>query len=347
MEAEKTLLDHLLLHPQGASISDIAIASGHTRATVAKYLERMKAQGKVEYRDVGKSKLWTSSQSHKKILVAEDDAPIRRLISVILGKENYGIIEAADGEEALEKVSEEMPDLILLDVMMPKMNGYEVCDRLKKNALTRKIPIIMLTAKREMTDKVHGVKAGADDYMTKPFEPAELRVRVKAFLDKEVKERHPITNLPRIPYALPLLQKGHGEMYLLSLQNLDQYKRLYGHAKTNEAVRLIAQIIVHCAERISAKGVVVHDEGNNFLLSLQKDSAEAAIKEIQEEFDSTLLFLYEKHYESLDLKRKLVFVGEESARQEKYLLLDLSVRKLQKEDVATMAALTRALQGGR
>ncbi len=89
---------------------------------------------------------------------------------------------AVDGAEALEKVSNETPDLILLDLMLPKLNGYEVCMKLKENPATRHIPVIMLSAKGEIKDKVLGIEIGADDYVTKPFDLLELKARIRALL---------------------------------------------------------------------------------------------------------------------------------------------------------------------
>ena len=92
------------------------------------------------------------------------------------------MIGAADGAEALEKVTAETPDLILLDLMLPKVNGYEVCMKLKEDSLTRHIPIIMLSAKGEIKDKVLGIEIGAEDYVTKPFDLLELKTRIRALL---------------------------------------------------------------------------------------------------------------------------------------------------------------------
>ena len=154
MGAENDIMEFLRAKPEGASITEISGATGHTRATAAKYLEMMNLQNRVAFREIGKAKLWAVAEKRKKILIAEDEEHIRRLVKAILGQEKYDIIEAKDGREALEKVSEEMPDLIILDLMMPKVDGIEVCRQLKSNALTKKIPIIMLTAKTEMTDKI-------------------------------------------------------------------------------------------------------------------------------------------------------------------------------------------------
>ena len=118
----------------------------------------------------------------QRILIADDDSNIAELISLYLTKEGYETQIASDGKEALKMVGSFSPDLIILDIMMPEMDGYEVCREVRKNSMT---PIIMLTAKGETFDKVLGLELGADDYMVKPFDTKELVARVKAVLRRQ------------------------------------------------------------------------------------------------------------------------------------------------------------------
>ena len=115
----------------------------------------------------------------RKVLVVDDEQNIVNIISFNLKKEGYEVLNAFDGEEALKIIFEEDPDLILLDIMMPIMDGYEVCKKVREKLNT---PIIMLTARAEEVDKVLGLELGADDYVTKPFGTRELMARVKANL---------------------------------------------------------------------------------------------------------------------------------------------------------------------
>ena len=116
------------------------------------------------------------------ILVVDDEEPIRELLRFNLEKEGYRVSVAKDGQEALKHVENDHPDLIVLDLMLPGMDGLEVCRKLRSNPKFQQIPIIMLTAKGEEIDKVLGLEIGADDYMTKPFSPRELLARIKARL---------------------------------------------------------------------------------------------------------------------------------------------------------------------
>ena len=125
----------------------------------------------------------------RKILIVDDEKNIADIIAFNLKKEGYQVIKAADGEEGVKMAMEENPDLILLDIMMPKMDGYEACKKIREKKNT---PIIMLTARAEELDKVLGLELGADDYVTKPFGVRELMARVKANLRKTVYREEPV-----------------------------------------------------------------------------------------------------------------------------------------------------------
>jgi DNA-binding response OmpR family regulator len=119
------------------------------------------------------------------ILAADDDEDILELVAFRLERSGFTVVRARDGEQALEAARREVPDLIVLDVMMPKMDGYEVTRALRADESTRRIPIILLTARVQDDDVQRGFDAGADDYVRKPFSPQELRSRVQAILDRQ------------------------------------------------------------------------------------------------------------------------------------------------------------------
>ena len=118
------------------------------------------------------------------VLVADDEEDIRSLVSVRLKRAGYDVITAADGEEALLLVTARLPDLVVLDMMMPKATGLEVAHNMREQATTKDIPIILLTARAQEADVVSGFEAGADDYMKKPFSPHDLQARVQALLER-------------------------------------------------------------------------------------------------------------------------------------------------------------------
>lgn len=126
-----------------------------------------------------------ADEMNPKILIVEDKQDSIDLICYFLKPQNYKIEIAMNGEEALEKINQSPPDLILLDIMLPKLNGFQVCERVKKNPKTQFIPIIMITALRELKDKIHGLEVGADDFISKPFENVELLTRVRSLLKQK------------------------------------------------------------------------------------------------------------------------------------------------------------------
>jgi len=117
-----------------------------------------------------------------RILIADDNEPNRELLEAYLSDEGHEILMAADGQQTVEVAIREKPDLILLDIMMPRMSGYEVCVKLKESADTRQIPILMVTALKDAADIERAVAAGADDFLSKPVHPMELKTRVRSLL---------------------------------------------------------------------------------------------------------------------------------------------------------------------
>jgi DNA-binding response OmpR family regulator len=118
------------------------------------------------------------------VLVADDDPDILKLVAFRLERAGYDVVQATDGEEALRVVTELEPDLAVLDVMMPKLTGYDVTRRIREADATKRMPVILLTARVQEADVARGFEAGADDYLKKPFSPQELRARVQAILGR-------------------------------------------------------------------------------------------------------------------------------------------------------------------
>jgi pilus assembly protein CpaE len=140
----------------------------------------------------------------EKILIIDDDIDTLKLVGMMLQKQGYLIVAANNGSQGLEQAETENPDLILLDVMMPEMDGYEVTRRLRANPLTANTPILMFTAKTQLDDKVTGFEAGADDYLTKPTHPSELNAHVKALLSRVTKGKIATSPLPTEKRALTI-----------------------------------------------------------------------------------------------------------------------------------------------
>jgi len=167
----------------------------------------------------------------EKILFVDDDMDTLRLVGLMLQRQGYEVRVANNGQQALGMVQAEVPDLILLDIMMPEMDGYEVARRLRSDPATSEIPIIMFTAKTQVDDKVMGFEAGADDYLTKPTQPRELFAHMKAVLSRSGKSRSPSLASPAEPgYMIGVLaaKGGLGVSTLavnLGVTLLESYKK--------------------------------------------------------------------------------------------------------------------------
>jgi CheY-like chemotaxis protein len=175
----------------------------------------------------------------EKILIIDDDLDTLRLVGLMLQKQGYQIVAANNGAQGLEKANEEYPDLILLDVMMPEMDGYEVARRLRQNPKTNKIPILMFTAKSQLDDKVSGFESGADDYLTKPTHPTELHAHVKALLARAASAIDPSATADKKAFVVGLLSvRGGLGVSTISL-NLGSY--LQSEIKSHTIVAEIQQ----------------------------------------------------------------------------------------------------------
>lgn len=169
-----------------------------------------------------------------KILIVDDDTNISELISLYLTKEGYETREVASGKEAIEVFNEYRPDLVLLDIMLPGIDGYDVCKELRNNS---HVPIIMLTAKGEVFDKVLGLELGADDYIVKPFDPKELMARVKAVLRRHTRPVEKETQKNRIVLDNLLIDKDNysvtyeGKLVELPPKELEVLYFLASHPK--------------------------------------------------------------------------------------------------------------------
>ena len=240
------------------------------------------------------------AQISGRILVVEDDVNLRTILKMQLERTGYTVITAKDGQEALDAIEQEIPDLVLLDVMMPIMDGYEACRRIKGDISTANIPVIMLTARTDQEDKVRGLSGGANDYLTKPYEVEELLVRVKNILHWSHMQRaaNPLTGLPgnvAIEQDLRARLENHEKFSFvyLDVDNFKGFNDHYSFRKGDEAIRLLASIILSAVSlEGSGNDFVGHVGGDDFILIIDVDHAEAVADEIVREFDTKIPKLY-------------------------------------------------------
>lgn len=179
---EKELLN--VLKQGKLTTTEIVGRVNMSKATALKYLDGMKEKNLVDGEEIGTAKIWFLKTEEEivdkkiKILVVDDDKNVINIIRYSIG-DQFEILEAANGKEALGMVFARSPDILILDIMMPEMDGYRVCEELRKHDSTKNLPIIILSAKTSVDDKVKAMGLGIDDYMIKPFDPRELEARIK------------------------------------------------------------------------------------------------------------------------------------------------------------------------
>jgi len=184
------------------------------------------------------------------ILVVDDDADIARFVEMNLRFEGFDVLVAHDGTAALILIEEHKPDLVILDVMMPRLDGVELVRRIRADTLTAALPVIMLTAKSRSADKVVALSAGADDYLVKPFDTLELVARVRATLrrNREVREVSPLTGLPGNARILREVgdRVGGGTEFAVCYVDIDQFKSVndaYGFVRGDEFISVLARAL--------------------------------------------------------------------------------------------------------
>lgn len=270
-----------------------------------------------------------------KILVVEDEPALRTLLRALLEQSGYRVVTAEDGQAGLDAVNQELPDLVLCDVMMPRMDGYELCRRLKANYATSHVPIILLTARTESEDKFQGLHHGANDYVTKPYEQRELLMRVRNLLQwgKVQRDANPLTGLPGnhvIEQELTnrIARQDAFVFLYLDLDNFKAFNDFYSYQKGDQALRLVALLLRQSVERVGqADDFVGHIGGDDFVLIVAATTAREVADEIVRRFDDEVPALYSK----TDRARGYIQVVNRQGELERYGLMTLTVAAVSNE----------------
>lgn len=263
------------------------------------------------------------------VVVADDDDDIISFVEINLRMEDFDVVTATDGEQALQMAYERTPDLMLLDVMMPKLDGFEVCQRLRKDPRTMNISVIMLTAKSLSADKVVGLTAGADDYMIKPFDPVELVARVKSTLrrTREMRDVNPLTQLPgNVQIQEEVAQQVEsGAPFAVVYIDVDNFKPFndhYGFLRGDEAIKLLSKCIYQSiGDDVQEAAFVGHVGGDDFIVIVDGDAAETTAKKIIDCWDQNIASLYD----AADLARGYIEVQDRRQEVHRFPLLSVSI----------------------
>lgn len=263
------------------------------------------------------------------VLVADDDEDILQFVEVNLRLEGFEVVTAIDGDQALKSALELLPDLAVLDVMMPKLDGFEVCQALRADGRTKHMSIIMLTAKALSADKVVGLTVGADDYIIKPFDPIELIARVKSALrrSREMRDINPLTQLPgnvqvQAEVARRVASAHRFAVLYVDLDNFKAFNDHYGFLRGDEAIKLLARCIGEAMQgRDGADCFVGHVGGDDFLAVVPSEIGEATAKKVIACWDHEIGSLYDPE----DIERGYIEVLDRLKELHRYPTLTVSV----------------------
>ncbi|PIQ90331.1 MAG: diguanylate cyclase response regulator [Candidatus Omnitrophica bacterium CG11_big_fil_rev_8_21_14_0_20_41_12] len=264
-----------------------------------------------------------------KILIADDDPDIRDILKITLSEENYETLEAQNGEEALEIIRTKPLDLALLDYKMPKMDGRQVCNLVKKDLLLQHLPIIMVTGKGEINDRIGGINAGADDYIVKPFEPKELLARIRMVLRRTQRdlEANPLTRLPGNIAILNEFSKciNSKNKFAVCYADLDKFKAYndkYGFEHGDNVIRETARILlgaVHQSE--STEDFLGHIGGDDFVVVTTPEFADSICEKIIRDFDK----ISPSFYNQEDRENGFIIGYDRQSKIHKIPLLSISI----------------------
>jgi diguanylate cyclase (GGDEF)-like protein len=289
-----------------------------------------------------------------KILIVDDDPDIRDVLRITLEGENYEVFEAGDGEEGLKAVQTKTLDLVLLDYKMPKMDGREVCSRIKKDILLQHLPVIMVTGKGDLTDKVDGIDAGADDYIVKPFEPKELLARIRMIIRRTLRdlEANPLTRLPGNVSILNELsarleKNAPFAVCYLDLDKFKSYNDTYGFEHGDDVIKETARILIRTVKECgNSDDFIGHIGGDDFVIV----TAPAKVEEIC----SSVILAFDKaspsFYNTTDREKGYIMALDRQGIERKIPLLSISIgvvtnefRKI--EHVAQIGEIGAELKG--
>jgi DNA-binding response OmpR family regulator len=194
------------------------------------------------------------------ILIVEDDLDVAEMLDAYFRVQGYEVFVSNWGEDGVKACQSKRPDLVILDIRLPDIDGYEVATRLRENRRTSNIPIIFLTEKRSRSERLHGLELGADDYITKPFDIQELRLRVRNSLQRSAlgSVTNPVTGIPEGAIVderlADCLEDDSWAIMLVTLENLDSFREAYGFVASDDVLRAVSLMVQNAARKVGNPG---------------------------------------------------------------------------------------------
>ncbi len=266
--------------------------------------------------------------SKSRLLVVEDDVDIANMLEIYFGGLHYEVDIASRGSEALEKTRQRLPHLIVLDIMLPDIDGYEVCRKLRTQTRTSHIPVIFLTQKDERSDKLQGLELGADDYITKPFDIEELRLRVYNAIARSERESltEPHTNLPSgqlIEDQLrQIIHKDGWALIDIRLNHFDDFKEAYGFVASDNVLRFAAMLIGEIVDEFGTINDFVGHTGNDHFVIITTEECSWSIRDnLKDRFSDEIL----THYNYLDRQQGYIKYSGDGGAPEQCPVISISI----------------------
>lgn len=264
-----------------------------------------------------------------KILVIDDDPDLLNIVKTQLKFSGYDVITAYNGEEGIHLARTESPDLVIVDLLMPVMDGFEVCRRLRADRMTYLTPIIMLTASGTQVDKIAALKGGVDDFVGKPFAPNELDARIEGLIRRfhQSRSSNPLTGLPG---NMSIEQEINKRIYkrepmavcYIDLDNFKAFNDKYGYDKGDDIIQLVARILINAAEEVGKKDDFIgHIGGDDYIFITTPDRAELTANYIIKWFDE----LVPTHYNEEDRLRGHIEVINRQGQVQHFNIMSVSI----------------------
>ncbi len=239
------------------------------------------------------------AEAKTKLLIVEDDLDVADMLNAYFRVQGYEVFTVNWGEDGVRACQASRPDLIILDIRLPDIDGYEVARRLRADRRAADIPIIFLTEKRDRADRLQGLELGADDYITKPFDVQELRLRVRNALRRAKQDTltNPVTGLPDgklVDERLrECLQSGNWAMLLVSLENLDSFRESYGFVASDDVLRAVSLMVHNAMREIGTSGDFLGHVGpTDFVLITTPERVTTLQERVRSRLEQSLDYFY-------------------------------------------------------
>lgn len=263
-----------------------------------------------------------------RLLITEDDVDISNMLKIYFSGLGYDVDVAMRGSEALEKTRQVLPHLIVLDIMLPDIDGYEVCRTLRTNTRTSHIPVIFLTQKDERSDRLQGLELGADDYITKPFDIEELKLRVQGAIRRSERESltDPRSGLPAgrlIEEQLRKIIRETGWSYLdIRINNFEAFKDVYGFVAGDDVLRFTGMLIGEVLDELGTSADFIgHAGGDNFIVITTEGATPAISAALKNRFAEQV----QTHYNFMDRQQGYILAPTSDGQTEKFPLMTFAI----------------------